>query len=418
MHGLFIIPLIVSAQGAPVDDLRRNIEDRTEKILELEKEIEKYEVELETVGKEKTSLQSAIKTLDISQKKIQTEQNVTENKVSATNLQIEKLALEIAGKENDIDRSNRTLATSLREINEIDNNSFVEVMLATGNLSDVWNQVENLRQFQQNLRAGLMKLRDLKTELQTSLQEREERRQELLAYTEDLRDKEYGIQITKKEKNTLLIQTKNKESNYTSILEEKKAARAEFEQELLEFESQLKFALDPTALPNARPGVLSWPLDSVKVTQHFGKTDFAERGAYNGQGHNGIDLRASAGTRVKTALSGEVTATGDTDTAPGCYSYGKWVLIRHMNGLSSLYAHLSHIGVETGAIVTTGQTIGFSGSTGYSTGPHLHFTVFATQGVQIIKMGEIKAKTNCASAVIPVAPHKAYLDPLSYLPSL
>ena len=90
-------------------------------------------------------------------------------------------------------------------------------------------------------------------------------------------------------------------------------------------------------------------------------------------------------------------------------------LFEHNNGLSSLYAHLSDIALGEGSNVVTGQTIGYTGNTGYSTGPHLHLSLFATQGVQIVRFGDIKAITNCADAYIPVAPHGAYLDPLSYL---
>lgn len=399
-----------------IEDLKTKIDDRTSKIRALEKEIEKYEEELVTVGEEKSSLENAIKTLDISQNKIEAEQNITENKISATTFQISKLALEIQDKEKRIDLHTQTLAQSIREINEVDDHTFIETMLASGNFSDVWDQVETLQRFQQNVQANLTELKGLKEELESSKDEREARRRELINYNSDLDEQGRAIDITKDEKSTLLTKTKNKESNYLSIVEEKKAARAEFEQELLEFESQLKIAIDPSSLPDERAGLLSWPLDNVYVTQYFGNTAFAQSGAYNGQGHNGVDFRASPGTRIKTVLSGTVMATGNTDAIPGCYSYGKWMLVRHNNGLSSLYAHLSHIAVGEGTNVVTGQTIGYSGATGYATGPHLHLTLFATQGVQIVRMGDIKKITNCADASIPVAPHEAYLNPLAYLP--
>jgi murein DD-endopeptidase MepM/ murein hydrolase activator NlpD len=108
-------------------------------------------------------------------------------------------------------------------------------------------------------------------------------------------------------------------------------------------------------------------------------------------------------------------AVGNTDAVKGCYSYGKFVLIKHNNGLSTLYAHLSFASVKKGDTVITSDVIGYSGNTGYSTGPHLHFTVYASQGVQIVRYGDYKAKTNCADANIPVAPLNAYLNPIDYL---
>ena len=80
-----------------------------------------------------------------------------------------------------------------------------------------------------------------------------------------------------------------------------------------------------------------------------------------------------------------------------------------------MYAHLSIISVLPGQNVTTGQLLGYSGNTGYSTGPHLHFTVYATEGVNVVRLGDVKAKTNCGAARIPVAGFEAYLNPMSYL---
>ena len=71
--------------------------------------------------------------------------------------------------------------------------------------------------------------------------------------------------------------------------------------------------------------------------------------------------------------------------------------------------------MKAGQSISTGDVIGFSGNTGYSTGPHLHFTVFASQGVQVVRLGDVKKITNCGNVRIPIAPLDAYLNPLSYL---
>jgi murein DD-endopeptidase MepM/ murein hydrolase activator NlpD len=116
-------------------------------------------------------------------------------------------------------------------------------------------------------------------------------------------------------------------------------------------------------------------------------------------------------------LSGTVRATGNTDAVPGCYSWGKWTLIDHANGLSTLYAHQSAINVSPGQSVSTGEVIGYVGSTGFSTGPHLHFTVYAKEGVSVRKFNEIKTVTSCGPASTPVAAVDAYIDPMLYLPA-
>jgi murein DD-endopeptidase MepM/ murein hydrolase activator NlpD len=134
--------------------------------------------------------------------------------------------------------------------------------------------------------------------------------------------------------------------------------------------------------------------------------------------HNGMDLGASVGTKIYAPLSGTVRATGNTDLVPGCYSWGKWALVDHPNGLSSLFAHMSQVSVVAGQKLNTSDIIGYVGNTGYSTGPHLHFTVYVTEGVSVKQFNQFKAVTSCGAALSPFAAIEAYLDPLDYLPPI
>ena len=86
--------------------------------------------------------------------------------------------------------------------------------------------------------------------------------------------------------------------------------------------------------------------------------------------HNGVDFGAAAGTAILAAKSGTVT------TAAYSGAWGYYVVINHGDGYSTLYAHQPSLSVSVGDYVTQGQTIGYVGSTGYSTGPHLHFTIY------------------------------------------
>ena len=179
----------------------------------------------------------------------------------------------------------------------------------------------------------------------------------------------------------------------------------------------MQVAINPSDITVAGKGVLDWPLDNVRITQYFGNTPFAQSGAYSGKGHNGIDLAAQIGTPIKAALGGVVLGAGNTDSVRGCYSFGKWVMIRHANGLNTMYAHLSQISVTQGQSISTGQIVGYSGETGYATGPHLHFGVYVTSSTQIMRLGDAtKSSTPCAGATMPITPLAGYLNPMSYLP--
>ncbi|MBI2635651.1 MAG: M23 family metallopeptidase [Parcubacteria group bacterium] len=95
--------------------------------------------------------------------------------------------------------------------------------------------------------------------------------------------------------------------------------------------------------------------------------------------HNGIDIAAYYGTPVHAALGGVVSASADD----GRYAYGSWLSIRHSNGLTTLYTHLSSKSASKGETVNQGQVIGYVGSSGFTTGPHLHFTVYSTNTFRV-----------------------------------
>jgi murein DD-endopeptidase MepM/ murein hydrolase activator NlpD len=117
-----------------------------------------------------------------------------------------------------------------------------------------------------------------------------------------------------------------------------------------------------------------------------------------------------------SAAGGVVKGTGNTDLTCKGASWGQWVLIQHDNGLTTLYGHLSVIKVVKGQRVDVGDTIAYSGNTGASTGPHLHFTVYATDGVKIGNLPSSACKGKVYTE--PLLTEKgAYLNPLNYLPS-
>jgi len=104
------------------------------------------------------------------------------------------------------------------------------------------------------------------------------------------------------------------------------------------------------------------------------------------------------------AEDGVVKGSGNSDIACPGGSYGKWILIEHQNHLSTVYAHLSVIKVSQGEAVKRGDLIAYSGDTGYTTGPHLHFTVYDARTVQMK-----------SSRVCGILPYGGYLDPILYL---
>ena len=413
---LLILILLFGAihvNGSSIEELQRKISEKSTQIKDLEKEIADSQKELSRLGGEVNDLSGAIRILDATRKKLTADLALTGRRIENTNLEIEKLELEITNRGNQISIEEVAISDSIISINNADEQSLVELILTYDNLTEFWDNVESIKQFQLSLRNHVITLKNIKANLEADKKRLEAKRLELNSLRITLADQKKIVEANQKQKDALLKITRNKAAEYKKLLAEQVAKRDAFEQELLEFESELSFEIDPTRLPETGSGILKWPLGEVFITQYFGNTSFAKKTlAYNGQGHNGIDLRASVGTPAKAALGGKVAGTGDTDTVCPSASYGKWVLITHSNGLSTLYAHLSLIKVTEGQEVATGEMIGYTGNTGYSTGPHLHFTVYASQGMRILE----KRSRVCQGIYrMPVADLKAYLNPLLYL---
>ena len=409
---LFLIFFAPSIYAATVDELRAQINGHTNEIKKLETEIAGYQRDLSATTKTASGLQGEINRLELTRKKLAADIKVTENKIELTDLEIKKITLEIGRKNQTVDDRRSALAESLREWRDRDNKSLFEIMLDYHQLADFWNELDQLSALQRQVQDNIMALRSLRAELEVSKSSTEKERAELARLRLRLADQKVLAEENKAEKDRLLKLTKNKEANYRTLLATTQAKKDAFERELFDFESQLRIIIDPKSIPPAGKGILAWPLDNIFITQRFGKTVDAKRLYVSGT-HNGVDFRAAMGTPVKAVLAGVITGVGDTDRACPGASYGKWVLIKHANGLSTVYGHLSLIKAVAGETVTTGQIIAYSGSSGYSTGPHLHLGVLATQGV---KVGEYVSKS-CAGAILtmPLISVDAYLDPLVYL---
>lgn len=110
-----------------------------------------------------------------------------------------------------------------------------------------------------------------------------------------------------------------------------------------------------------------WPLKSYKKTSNYGyrKDPFTSKTAF----HHGLDLAADKGTPIYAVMDGTVSAVGVGK------SYGNYILVRHSSNMSTLYAHCSKIVAKQGQKVEQGDTVALVGSTGRSTGNHLHFEI-------------------------------------------
>jgi murein DD-endopeptidase MepM/ murein hydrolase activator NlpD len=126
--------------------------------------------------------------------------------------------------------------------------------------------------------------------------------------------------------------------------------------------------LDFAVLQEINGDLFIWPINGAITSPYGYRTDPFNSG--NRQFHTGIDIRGSAGTPIRAAMAGRVSQVGYDNVL------GNYVVITHHSGYRTLYGHMSVIRTRTGAYVALGERIGDVGSTGLSTGPHLHFMVY------------------------------------------
>ena len=127
--------------------------------------------------------------------------------------------------------------------------------------------------------------------------------------------------------------------------------------------------LDNETLHNALGDRFIVPISAgYRLTSKFGRRADPFTGAISN--HTGIDMACPTGTPIYASMSGKVAFVGYSNI------FGNYVIINHSKGYQTLYAHMSKIEAKKGQWVSQGTKIGLVGSTGYSTGPHLHFTVY------------------------------------------
>jgi len=377
-------PTIIWA--ALTDDLQNEINQKQAQIEELEKQIAEYNKLVQSTKTQGATLKAEITRLGNQIKKLEAEIRLTQTKISQASLKIQGLTSDIETQNLEIEKQKNSLGQIIRSIDEYDQEDAFTIIFRTENLSDFLNQVQYLENLQSGVQEKLLAIRQLKERMEGQKTDYETQKTSLENLKNQLRGQGLVLDNQKGEKDDVLATTKNQEKQYQATLTTLQKQREQIENEIFAAEQKLRALINQSSI-TAGPGALLRPISGV-ITQTYGciVTSFARRsypacneGKVNGGFHNGLDLDGNTGDPIIAARGGVVSGTGNL----GRYSYGKWIAIKHDDGLTTLYGHLSAQMVSAGQSVTSGQVIGYVGSTGYSTGSHLHFTVFATNTFQI-----------------------------------
>jgi len=397
---LIILSIALPVFGNEIDDLKKEIDQRAREIQELkEKEVE-YKGAATSAHRAADTLEDVILDFNAQIRKVENGIIIKKTEISSINLEIKRTELEILDKEEKIKRVHQYIAAILREIYKNSDEQIAEFLFKYENFSDFFNQVEYRELLQKDLETQLGDIKNLKEKLETEKTDLDKQRAELKSLKDELENKNSILDYEKNRKENLLDETRNQEWKYKELLKTTVEKQEAIQREIFELEDKLRQAIDAASIPAPRPGVLSWPTEGL-LSQGYGCTEFARSSSfYPTCFHNGIDVAAAYGTEIKAARDGTVIAV---QNAP--YAYGKWIAVEHDNGLVTLYGHLSLQSVDVGQNVARGDIIGYMGSTGFSTGSHLHFTVYAPL--------TFTTKPSSISGTLPIG---ATLDPFDYLP--
>ena len=194
-------------------------------------------------------------------------------------------------------------------------------------------------------------------------------------FREQLAADQAALEAKRGESDGLLYELEQKAEEFEILMAESEVLQEELMQEIAQMEVKLEDAkydeyLAKLALQGENPpSDASWVMPvSGRLTSPFGMRKHPVLGIV--RMHNGIDLAAAQGTPIYATRAGKVTRT--SYQAGGA---GNYVSINHLDGFSSIYMHMTHYVVSQGQDVSQGQLIGYVGSTGISTGPHLHFGI-------------------------------------------
>ncbi|MBO7252112.1 MAG: peptidoglycan DD-metalloendopeptidase family protein [Oscillospiraceae bacterium] len=318
-------------------------------------------------------------------RKNQIDQEITllNQKIENTNQQIRAYGQLIADTQVELDKAKAELAAlsqahreRVRAMEEEGGLSFWSVIFKANSFTDLLDRINMIAEINAADRRRIEQMRiaaDIVTATQANLNQEKEA---LEATRAQLAKDQAILEAKRAEYDELIVEMERKVEEFELLLAQSEALQDELMIEIAAKERDLKEAkydeyLAKLALEGQNPpSNASWvyPVSGARLTSPFGMRLHPVLG-YNRM-HNGIDLAASQGTPIYATRAGKVTRT-----AYQAGGAGNYVSINHLDGFSSIYMHMTHYVVSEGQTVAQGQLIGYVGSTGISTGPHLHFGI-------------------------------------------
>ena len=338
-----------------LEQVQQDLKETQEKRKEVEKQEQQY---INQVKEVEGQLRSALSELD----------NLN-TKLSEAKSEVDKATIEMVLKEEELKRIEDELKEKIRILNDRvaaiyknGNSNILEILLKAEDFLDFISKLKLMNLFAEQDTQNILEVKEKKTAtigIKKSIIDLREKQKE---YEDKVKQLVIQAEQKARERDDICNEKKNLLTRTTA----NKNALIKMEKQLEIQEAEVTRILESYKYGSAPSGKFAWPV-AARIISGYGYRYHPIFG-YN-RFHSGIDLAAPYGTLVKAADGGQVVQAGYFG------GYGYSVMLYHGGGFATWYAHLSSINVSMGQFVQRGQVIGLVGSTGWTTGPHLHFEV-------------------------------------------
>lgn len=380
------------------ESTQTEIDAANKKREELQKEKEDLQKTIDSTENKKDDVLEYISTLDSKLEKLTKKMKSNEEEIDVVEADIDALKTQEAEVTAKMNSQYETMKARIKYMYEDGNAGYLELLVGSTSLSEMYNHLEYISKISEYDQKMYGEYEKTQKTLAKTQEKKESKKEELEATKENLSFEKQSI-------NELIGKKKSQLSTYNKLLSDSESSISSYDAKIQEQENQVESLLarqrkeiaaeeaansqqkssnnnssqssqpdqgstsQPTNNTVSTSGFL-WPLaSSGRISCGFGPRSAPTKGASTY--HKGIDIATPTGTVVRAAKEGKVV------TATYSSSAGNYVAIYHGNGVYTYYMHNSALRVSVGDQVSRGQTIALSGSTGISTGPHLHFAVFA-----------------------------------------
>ena len=366
-----IVPISVSAM---------TVSEMQSEINRLEKEANKIQAEINDLNNRKASQEKIKNALDRQISNLQSQINVCVDRINKVEEEIAESEAKIKEKNAEIEESKTLFKKRIRAIYMSNTGSNIQILLGAENFSDFLMLSELTRDISardKQLIADIVKTID---EIQVEIKKNEERIAEQNAIKKDLDEKQNELEKQAAKVQGIINDINSDKSDLTA---DKKKIEKQMDDYILKIAQQ-----DSGSSGKYDGSAFKWPVPGF----YYIISGFGPRWSSH---HSGIDITGSNiyGTKIVASASGTVQDISNYCTHHNKYGdscgggWGRYVMIDHGrdykgNSYKTLYAHMSRVAVSVGQYVTKGQVIGYVGSTGSSTGPHLHYEVYLN-GVRV-----------------------------------